>query len=193
MDHVADSPSGLANNTAADLNACLDTGVLVTWTADPADWGDGGTGMRSYHVLRDGNPIAQNISYGTTSFIDTTGVNGISYLYAVVYQNGCGIISFTNPGVYAADIVDISPCPNIGNTLLVTKSGNNALISWSAVACSDLAFYNVYGTTYYSAPFPASWTLLGNPLITSLSDPLISNNIGYKTISIDVCGNASSY
>jgi len=97
------APSGLANNTAIDLDVCTTTGVQACWNVDPADWGDGGSGARTYAVLRNYTMIASNISYGTTTFIDTGGTNGQMYTYAIRYLNGCGISTLTSPGAQAAD------------------------------------------------------------------------------------------
>lgn len=191
MDHVSEDPSGFANNTAADLNACQDTGVRITWQADPSNWGDGGIGTRYYHVWRNGIMIASYLSYGTTSYIDATGVNGTSYQYNVSYQNGCGAFGTTDPGAYAADTVDTTPCPSIGNTLKLTKSGTNAVMNWSAVACADLMSYIVFASTTYNAPFPSSWTILGNPVPTTWNVPLGSSYIAFKTLSVDSCSNLS--
>jgi hypothetical protein len=103
------NPSGLTNNTAQDVDQCVDTGVVVTWTADPSDWGDAGAGTRSYSVLRDGTAIQPGIAYGTTVYTDTTGTNGTSYTYAVRYMNGAGLSSDT-AGAQASDLV-ITPSP----------------------------------------------------------------------------------
>src|SRR5262249_50229955 len=35
---ICATPSGLTNNGAADANACLNTGVNVSWLQDPAAW-----------------------------------------------------------------------------------------------------------------------------------------------------------
>jgi len=192
VDNVGTAPSGLTNNTAADVNACTDSGVQITWSANPTNWGDNGYGTRTYSVLRDGSPIASNIAYGTTTYTDTTGTNGVTYTYTVRYTNGCSLSTTTSPGAQAADNVDTTPCPAVGNNLLVAKSGTNAVISWTAVSCSDLANYRVYGSTTYNAPFPSGWTVLGNPTTTSLNDPLTSSYIAYKAITVDACGNVSN-
>jgi len=186
------APSGLTNNTAVDVDSCVDTGVRISWAQDPTNWGDNNIGIRTYDVLRDGSAIASGLAYGTTSFVDTTGINGQTYTYTVRYNNGCSLSLSTAPGAQAADNYDIMPCPNIGNTLFVVKSGVNAVISWTAVACADLANYRVYGSISYNAPFPSGWTILGNPGSPTWNNPLSSSYIAYKTISINSCGNTSS-
>ncbi len=100
--------SALANSSSADLDACGDTGVRTTWATDPADWGDGGMGTRTYDILRDGLAIQTGLPYGTTAFTDTTGVNGTIYSYAVRYINGCGNSAATT-GQITMDWVGPSP------------------------------------------------------------------------------------
>ena len=185
-------PSGLSNNTAADRDNCADTGVIISWAKDASNWGDGGTGTRTYVVLRNGTAITAELVYGTTSYIDTTGTNGTGYTYSVRYVNGCSSSAITT-GASAADVVDTTPCPNVGNTLRMSKSGTNAVISWTAVTCADLANYKVYGATNYSDPFPTGWSTLGLPTGTTFTDPLISSYRAYKTVSVDACNNQSSY
>jgi len=113
-------------------------------------------------------------------------------MYTVHFNNGCGLSTTTIPGADAADSVDMTPCTDIGNTLLITKSGINAIISWSAISCSDFENYRVYGSYYYSDPFPSAWNVLGNPTTTSLNDALSSYYVAYKALSVDACGNISA-
>ncbi|HNQ78033.1 MAG TPA: IPT/TIG domain-containing protein [Acidobacteriota bacterium] len=100
-------PSGLPNNTAVDADPCADTGVLVSWS-DPADWGDGGSGARSFDVLRDGSAIQAGLSSSTHEYTDTTGTNGVTYAYSARANNGCGMSAVT-PGASAADILCVPP------------------------------------------------------------------------------------
>ncbi len=100
-------PSGLPNNTAVDADPCADTGVLVSWS-DPADWGDGGSGTRTFDVLRDGSAIQAGLSSSTHEHTDTTGTNGVTYAYSVRANNGCGMSASTS-GASAADIFCVPP------------------------------------------------------------------------------------
>ncbi|OGF66333.1 MAG: hypothetical protein A2Y62_21470 [Candidatus Fischerbacteria bacterium RBG_13_37_8] len=184
-------PQGLFNNTAADIDPCSDTGVTITWEQDPGDWGDSGIGTRTYDVIRDGITIT-TLAYATTIYNDATGMNDTAYTYRIKYNNGCGISSITT-GAQAADYVDILPCPDIGNAFIVTKSGTNAILSWSEVTCSDFAYYRIYGASDYSIPFPTGWIMLGLTTANMFSDPFASSYIAYKTVSVDVCNNESSY
>ena len=135
------NPSGLTNNTAADLDPCADTGVRVTWSQDPTSWGDSGSGTRTYDVLRNGSPIASGLAYGTTSYTDTTGVNGTSYTYTVRYNNGCGS-NATTSGVSAADnTTPAAPsAPGVSDVDACALSG--VQITWGAV--SGATAYDLY-------------------------------------------------
>ncbi len=126
---ACNAPSALTNNTAADLDPIADTGVQVSWAQDAGNWGDSGSGTRTYDVLRDGSPIATGIAYGTTTYTDTTGVNGTSYSYSVRYNNGCGL-NATTAGASAADNVCVAP-PEVDNNVFVSKSGTDAVITFN--------------------------------------------------------------
>jgi hypothetical protein len=107
VDNAGTTPSGLANNTAADTGGCADNGVTVYWTA-PSGWNDNGFGARTFDVLRDGTPIATGLSSSTVSYMDTTGANGVSYNYQVKANNGCGLSAYT-AGALATDTVGAAP------------------------------------------------------------------------------------
>ena len=111
------APSGLAPSTAVDPDSCVNGGVLVSWSADPAAWNDGGGGTRSYRVFRDGAPIrtgpcAGNLPYGTTSCADNSFADGVAAKYRVEYVSGCGSTAHT-ADISAADtadfLVDVTP------------------------------------------------------------------------------------
>lgn len=100
-------PLGFANNSAADVGACADEGVLVSWSA-PSFWGDNNSGTRSFNVLRDGASIVTGLLESAFSFTDSAGTDGINYLYQVRAFNGCGASS-TSAGTSAADTVGTIP------------------------------------------------------------------------------------
>ena len=191
FDNIGHAPAGLNNNVAIDIDQCENSGVLIGWNADPADWGDNGYGTRTYDILHNGIPIVTSLPYGTTAHIDTTGTNGILCTYKVSYHNGCNFSAVTVPGTQAKDESDSLPCPSISNTLFIGKAGTIAVLSWDAVICLDFVNYRVYGSTSYSTPFPSAWAVLGNPGATIFNDPLDSNYIAYKILSVDACGNLS--
>ena len=126
------APSSLANNTAADINPCAASGVQVTWSLDPGNWGDV-SGTRTYDVLRDGSPVQTGIAYGTTS-MPTTPPDSASHSYTVRYNNACGLSAATigasaadqnNPANPTISGASTNPCPATSVTL-TTEVGMNA-------------------------------------------------------------------
>ena len=148
------APSGFNNNTAADLDACADTGVQVTWT-NPSSWGDT-SGTRTHDVLRDGSVIAAGLSAATTSFTDTTGTNGQTYSYTVRHNNGCGSSASTS-GASAADNVSAAPQSETRTQTGTLQAKNNIVTS---------ALNPAFTLT---APTSAtiSWNLGGNTTLTA--------------------------
>jgi uncharacterized protein YcnI len=132
-DNVSAAPATLTNNTSADVSACADSGVTITWTADAGSWGDNGSGTRTYTVLRGGTPVSGSIAYGTTTFTDTTGTNGTPYTYSVRYNNGCGLNAATT-GVSATDTVGAAPSSLTNNTAadLSACADTGVTINWAA-------------------------------------------------------------
>ena len=133
------SPSGFSNNIAGDDSGCSDSGVWIDWSA-PSYWCDGGSGSRTFDILRDGTPIATGLSESTLSYTDTTGDNGVTYLYQVRANNGCGL-STTTTGVSAADNIGTSPDE---------VSNFDDVYSWDAV--SDADGYRLYRGTLADLP-----------------------------------------
>ena len=189
--------------TVTDVSACVNNGIQVTWN-QPSSWGQGAT-SGTYSVRRytaagcsgGYTTVASGLTASTTSFTDTTATASTTYYYQVVATNNCtSPLSSTGTNSCSSsvsDVNDTTPCPNVGNTGLISKSGINASIAWTAVACADITGYRVYGSTAYDASFPSAWTLLGTVAATNFTDPLTSSYIAYKMVSVDVCGNASSY
>ncbi len=184
------SPSGVLNNSAGEPVVCEDSGVLVEWTA-PADWGDSGTGTRTYDVLRDGIPVASGLSEATLSFTDTSGENGVIYLYQVRMNNGWEV-STTTTGVYSADNGATGPIQfNIGASDMSYCAYSGVLIEWSAP--SNWADGGAGTRTYdilrdgvvIAAGLPSwaiSWTDTTGSAGTSYSYQVRANNgCGYST------------
>lgn len=123
-------PSGFPNNSAVDADPCADTGVIVAWS-DPSDWGDGGTGVRTFDVLRDGGEIAAGLSSSVHEHTDTTGTNNVSYTYSVRAKNGCGMSSAT-PGSAAADVLCVPPEVAPGDTYETAQTWSGGVQAWPA-------------------------------------------------------------
>lgn len=125
------SPSGALNNSAEEPSICEDSGVLVEWTA-PTDWGDSGTGTRTYDILRNGATVASGFPETTLSYTDAGGENGVPYLYQVRMNNGWRVSS-TTPGVFAVDNGSTGPNQfNISASDMSPCVYNGVLIEWSA-------------------------------------------------------------
>jgi hypothetical protein len=129
-------PSG-PSAAAADLDPCADTGVEITWPRDPAGWGDGGAGTRTYDVLRDGVTLVSGLPYGTTRYVDATGVDGAPYTYSVQYRNGCGATA-TSPGTIAADEIGPPGPPSAPAPPDMGRACGSVPLSWTAGAGARL-------------------------------------------------------
>ncbi len=150
------SPSGFANNTAIDLNGCNDEGVKIDWSA-PSEWGDGGSGTRTYDVLRNGSVIQSGLPVSTLTYTDTTGTNGTTYNYQVRANNGCGQSTATT-GASAADAVnpgaptitavnDVNGCAQNGVQVIYT--GGSGATSHNLYRDGSLVLTDyTSGTTY---------------------------------------------
>ena len=95
------------NIGASDMSPCVCSGVLIEWSA-PSNWADGGTGTRSYDILRNAVVIATGLPGWAISWTDTTGTGGTTYSYQVRANNGCGY-STTTTGVSATDNAASNP------------------------------------------------------------------------------------
>lgn len=125
-------PSGLPSITAKDVDACADSGVLITWPVDPDDWGDESSGDRTYDVLRDGALLATCLPYGTYSYVDDQGTNNTTYAYAVRYSNG-GDFTAETASVDAEDNVSFPAAPSAEKAVDVDPSRPSGVaLSWSA-------------------------------------------------------------
>ncbi len=155
------APGGLTNNSAADVNNCSDTGVLVGWAQDAGAWGDSG-GTKTYDVLRNGQAIASVLSYGTTSFTDNTGTNNQQYTYTVRYNNGCGS-SATTSGASATDSVSTSN-QNASLSSALTAKNNTKSASLSPA-------FSIGGGQAISANL--TWSLSGNTDLTSCTQVVL--------------------
>ncbi len=170
------SAPGQASNPSPPNGGTTCSSPTLSWSA--------AAGATNYDVYADANLICSNI---TTTSCPTTYTSG-SHSWYVVSKNICG--NTTGPTWNFS--IDTTPCPAIANNLLVSKSGTNVNVSWTAVSCPDLANYEGYGSTSYSAPFPSGWSILATTTSTSFTDSLTSSYIAYKTITVDACGNKSN-
>ena len=164
-------PSVTSNNTAADKDACASTGVLVTWPADPANWNDGGTGTRTYDVLRDGTAIASGLASGTTSYTDIPG-NTATHTYVIRYNNGCGS-STTTAGATAADA-------NNSQSIIQTSNQSTSLTAKNNTKTSTIAPAFTIGAGQASLA-TLTWTLAGNTNLTTCASVRLRSPDGSET------------
>lgn len=154
------SPSSLAAPSAVDASPCS-TGIDLTWPQDAGDWKDGGTGeYRTYHVYRNGAPIAfggcsGSWPYGATTCSDTTTSANASYTYQVQYANACGLgtlspaFARTDQVLGTPDAVS-NPSPPSG----WTNVSLTPTLSWTGA--SGASSYDLYLGKVSSPPFMAA-------------------------------------
>ncbi len=197
---VCTPPSFGGVESASDPSACAQ-GTSVAWSA-PTRWGQLAS-SGSYEVQRfdgagcsgAGTIVATGLPASTLAVSDLTTSPGATYSYRVIATNDCAS-PISDPGFTACsppvtDAADLVPCGDVGATLLVSRDATDASLSWDEVACSDIASYAVYGATSYTAAFPSEWTLLGSPGAATLNDPLASEFVAYRVVTLDSCGNPS--
>jgi subtilase family protein len=177
------APTMAGNNSAADTNACLHSGILVSWSQDPGAWGDT-SGTRGYVILRDDVPIASGpcsgtLPYGTTSCADTTAVPEVAATYKVRYVNGCALAAAT-AGAAAADVALAVP-PDVTNSMIVIESGGNLTVTWDPVPGATR--YDVYMGTIGTWT-PAIFTATGLDGADSCFEP--SNSVTFAEPGPDV-------
>ncbi|NOZ79559.1 MAG: PQQ-binding-like beta-propeller repeat protein [Acidobacteria bacterium] len=151
--------------TATDRDACDDTGVVLTWNT-PATWNDGGSGTRSFSVLRGGSAIASDVSETTTSYVDTTGTNGTTYSYGIQATNGYGCA--TDGGTTASAVDNVGAPPTFDGLQSVTVMAGSTCglkLEWNAAtsncATGTSIVYNIYRSTT-SGFTPDSSTLMAS-------------------------------
>lgn len=190
------APVGLPPITAVDLDDCADTGVRISWPSDPSDWGDAGTGDRTYDILRGGALLASCIPYGTTTYMDTQGTNNVTYAYAVRYSNGGDLVGSTD-SAYTMDAVSLPAAPsNLQAADADPYRATGVDLSWSAPAdWGDMGRdpsqrgYRIYRNGDALGPvLPAATTSYRDT--TGPINPMFSNS--YQVAAVNACGNATA-
>ncbi|HEY9023635.1 MAG TPA: hypothetical protein VIP05_04980, partial [Burkholderiaceae bacterium] len=116
-----------------------DSSTTVSWAAV--------TGAASYNVYRSSTPGVQGAKIGTsttTSYVDSSAVNGSTYYYEVTGSStaGEGAASAQSLGVTPAVPVSV---PAVPAGLSATPGDAQVMLQWTAVAGADS--YNVYRST----------------------------------------------
>ena len=188
-------PSGLANNTAADLDACTASGNLISWTA-PTAWGDNASGIRNWTVLRGGvalvsGPCSGALTEAALNCIDTTAANGTAYTYTLQANNGCALNTVTT-GASATDNKDVTaPAWGVPSPLTIAKASPNMNFAWPSAEAG--ATYNTYTSTSAGPPV---WGASVNSTTTlawsDATDLGTATSVFFTTTAKDVCGNETT-
>ena len=141
--------------------------VTVTWTA--------ATGSTSYNIYRSTSHGSQGTKIGasaTTSYTDTTVVNGTTYYYEVTAANaaGEGPVSAQSTGVTPVMPITV-PAPPTGVNA-VAGSGQ-VTVTWTAATGSTS--YNIYRSTSQGS----QGTKIGASATTSYTDTTVVNGTTY--------------
>ena len=142
-------PSAPANVQATAGNAS----VSLSWSASAT--------ATSYKVLRGGVQIGTS---NTTTYNDSTAVNGTSYTYTVKASNAGGD-SVASSSTSATPQI---PAPSAPASLSATASNNKVTLSWASAATATS--YKVY----------RDGTLLASPSATSYVDSTAVNGTAYS-------------
>jgi xyloglucan-specific exo-beta-1,4-glucanase len=137
-------------------------------------WGTA-AGATSYNIYRSTTAGQQGSSVGTStsaSFVDTTAVNGTTYLYEVTAVNagGEGQPSTQSSGVSPTAPVTLPPAPT---GVTATLSGGQATVTWTAV--TGATSYNVYRSTTQGTQGAS----LGSSPTTNFVDSTVANGTSY--------------
>ena len=150
------APTGLVPNAGVSHAA-------LTWNAS--------AGATSYTVKRGtapGGPYGTTFpGLVTTSYDDTTAINGITYYYVVTATNAQG----TSPD---SNEVTATPAPLVAPAGLAAAVSDSAVVlTWSSV--QGAATYNVKRSTAAGGPY----TAVGSPAGLSFTDNTAANTITY--------------
>ncbi|HKQ63299.1 MAG TPA: fibronectin type III domain-containing protein [Candidatus Polarisedimenticolaceae bacterium] len=194
------APTFLGAQTAADPDACGDSGVLLAWTA-AASWGTGHSG--TYSVYRGaapgftpaaGNRIAMGLT--GTSYLDLSAPNGVTSYYLVRAEDDETCSNGPNNGgvtdanlAYLAGRDDVTQLPpgDLGETLRVDPVNYaHVRLSWQAVPGAQR--YRVYRASAAQGPF-----LFAGETASTVFDDLDALPTPtpwfYRVRTLDACGN----
>ncbi len=186
------SPAFPGISSAAGVDLCLDTGVLLSWST-PTDWNDGcaGSCSRGFKVYRGlvellSGPCS-GLGEAATSCNDGGGTNGITYNYSVVAYNDLGETSGSGTSLGAADTVQDGTPPTITDGPTATPLVFEFSVDWITDEVSNS--YVEWGATPGIRPSNSSdSTRVTHHSITATGlDP--DTTYHYVICSDDGCGN----
>lgn len=179
--------------TVADNNSCTASGITVGWTppANSAEWGDGGTGTRSFRVTRDASQIVSGLSGVSTSYNDASPGAGV-HTYFVTAVNGCGIT--TNSPVSGSVTDQFASAPT-GFTGIATAADINACtatgvqLGWNIGSLN----WNDNGVNSVNRYFQivrdgGNLTTVGQSISSFNTTPPLSNtSYAYQVLAVNGC------
>jgi len=164
----ASPTTGATPGTPTSLTATAgDSRTTITWAAV--------AGAASYNVYRSTTPGTQGAKIGTsttTSYMDSSAVNGSTYYYEVTATGaaGEGAASAQSPGVTPAVAVTV---PAVPAGLSATAGDAQVTLQWTAVASASS--YNVYRSTSAGA----QGAKVGSSATPQFTDTGLSNGTTY--------------
>ena len=180
-----DGPSGGSNTNppAAPTGLTATAGnaqVSLSWTAS-----NGATSYNVYRSTTSGGPYTQ-IATGvtTTSYTDTSVVNGTMYYYVVTAVNANGESGDSNQAS-ATPTCSLAAVPT---GLTATPGNNQVALSWNA--SSGATSYNVKRATVSGGPY----TTIASPTTISYTDTTAVNGTTYYYVvsAVDSCGESAN-
>lgn len=150
---------------AAPTNPAATSGygkVDLSWTAS-----SGATGYKVKRATASGGPYTQIATPTTTTYSDSSVVNGTAYYY---------VVSATNSGGESANSSQVSGTPLAPTAPTnLTATAGNAQVSLSWTAATGATSYKVKRGTVSGGPY----SLIASPTGTSYTDTGVSNGTTY--------------
>jgi len=162
---------------------------------DAAVDNDGGSGIRQYHVYRNGTLVAD---ISTTTYEDTDVVEDQSYSYYVTAEDYAGNLSDPTDTISTTVPVEDLMAPTTPSGLTADITSTEVTLSWnmSVDDGSGVDYYEVYRTDS-STPFKqkSKAAPVATTVFTSWTDTTVvaGSSYQYKVRALDRAGNASSF
>lgn len=179
-----DRPVFCGATVAEDLDPCTASGVRISW---PEVILSGGGGGALYDLYRDDVLLAGGLA--ATEWIDSTGVEGLSYRYRVQAVNACGLGDASAVEVVATDAA-LETVVAAGAVAASTPADCAIHVDWPAAVSAGPISYVVHR----GAACPAS---IDDPVVASLlpltefDDPVdAGESYCYLVEAVGSCGSA---
>jgi fibronectin type 3 domain-containing protein len=170
---VPSAPSGLVASGGAGS-------VSLSWSAPASDGGSPVTGYNVYRGTSAGGESATPMATGvtTTTFTDTTAVNGTTYFYTVAAVNAVGVSAQSNEA--SATPQPAATVPSAPQSPTASGGNGTVTVSWSPPTSNGgaaITGYNVYRGTTAGGESPTP--VAGNVTGTSFTDTGLANGTTY--------------